>query len=92
VLQVLVHSGTLKGIHGPRGDYMLGREHRRISAEEILRAAGSAEEAGEPPLPGSLLVVNNVVRPSLAEGERNFSAALARISVEDVAQWAKALN
>jgi hypothetical protein len=71
---------------------MLGREHRRISAEEILRAAGSAEEAGEPPLPGSLLVVNNVVRPSLAEGERNFSAALARISVEDVAQWAKALN
>ena len=28
----------------------------------------------------------------LAEGERNFSAALARISVEDMAQWAKALN
>ena len=92
VLQALVHSGIVKGIRGPRSGYMLGREHRRISAENILRAAGSAEEAGEPPLPSSLLVVNNVVRPALAEAERSFSAALARISVEDMAQRAKALK
>ena len=92
VLQALVHSGIVKGIRGPRSGYMLGREHRRISAENILRAAGSAEEAGEPPLPSSLLVVKNVVRPALAEAERSFSAALARISVEDMAQRAKALK
>jgi Rrf2 family iron-sulfur cluster assembly transcriptional regulator len=91
VLQALVHSGILKGIRGPRGGYTLGREHRRISAEDILRAADSAEEAGELQLPGSPLV-NSVVRPALAEAERSFAAALARISVEDMAQRAKALK
>jgi Rrf2 family iron-sulfur cluster assembly transcriptional regulator len=89
VLQALVRDGILKGIRGPHGGYALGRERRRISAEDILRAAGSAEEAGEPPLPASLLV-NDVVRPALAEAERSFSAALARINVEDMARRAQA--
>jgi Rrf2 family iron-sulfur cluster assembly transcriptional regulator len=91
VLQALVRDGILKGIRGPHGGYALGREHRRISAEDILRAAGSAEELGDPPLPTSLLV-NNVVRPALAEAERRFSAALARINVEDMARQVEALK
>lgn len=40
VLQALVRDGILKGIRGPRGGYELGREQRRISAEDILRSAG----------------------------------------------------
>jgi Rrf2 family protein len=91
VLQALVRDGILKGIRGPHGGYALGREHRRISAEDILRAAGSAEELGDPPLPASLLV-NDVVWPALAEAERRFSAALARINVEDMARRAEALK
>jgi Rrf2 family iron-sulfur cluster assembly transcriptional regulator len=66
VLQALVRDGILKGMRGPHGGYELAREKKRISAEDILRAAGSAEEAGEPPLPASALV-NAVVRPALAE-------------------------
>ena len=91
VLQALVRDGILKGIRGPHGGYELAREHRRISAEEILRAANTAEDADEPPLPNSSLV-NDVVNPALAEAERAFSSALGRISVEDMAKRAGALK
>jgi hypothetical protein len=69
----------------------LGAKIGDISAEDMLRGADTAEQAGEPPLLGSLLV-NNVVRLALAEAERSFSAALACINVEDMAQRAKALK
>jgi Rrf2 family protein len=41
VLQALVREGILRGIRGPRGGYELARERRRITADEILRAAGT---------------------------------------------------
>jgi Rrf2 family protein len=87
VLQALVHDGILKGVRGPHGGYELARERKKITAEDILRAAGSADEADEPPVPASALV-NSVVRPALADAERSFSAALGRINVEDMAKQA----
>src|SRR5258708_25923155 len=47
VLQALARHGILKGIRGPRGGYELARERRRITAEEILRAARSARALAE---------------------------------------------
>lgn len=91
VLQALVRDGILKGIRGPRGGYALAREGREITAEDIMRAAGSAEEAGEPPIPASALI-SDVVEPALADAERSFSAALARINIEDMAKAAEALK
>ena len=88
VLQALVRDGILKGVRGPHGGYELARERKRITAEDILRSAGSAEDAGEPPLPASALV-NGVVRPALAEAERAFSVALGRINVDDMAKQAQ---
>jgi Rrf2 family protein len=87
VLQALVRDGILKGVRGPHGGYELAREKKRITAEDILRAAGSAEEADGPPLPTSALV-NGVVRPALAEAERAFATALGRINIEDLAKQA----
>ncbi len=43
VLQALVRFGILKGIRGPRGGYELARERRRITADDILRAAGTID-------------------------------------------------
>ena len=74
VLQALVREGILKGVRGPHGGYALAREHKRITAEDILRAAGSSDD-GAMPLPVSSLV-NDVVRPALVDAERSFSAAL----------------
>lgn len=91
VLQALVREGILKGIRGPHGGYELAREHKKITAEDILRAASSAEDSDEPDGTMSPLVAD-VVRPALAEAERSFSAALARINVEDMTKQAEALK
>jgi len=66
VLQALVRDRILRGVRGPNGGYELAREHQRLTAEDILRAAGSVENASEPPLPGSALI-NNVVKPARAK-------------------------
>jgi Rrf2 family protein len=89
VLQALVRDGILKGVRGPHGGYHLARERRRITAEDIMRAAGSVEEQGEPPLPSSSLI-SGIVHPALAEAERAFSAALNRINIDDMAKAAEA--
>ena len=91
VLQALVRDGILKGIRGPHGGYEIAREQKNITAEDILRSSGSAEDAGNPPLPASEMI-NNVVRPALVEAERTFSAALGRINVEDLAKRAPDLK
>ena len=90
VLQALVREGILRGVRGPHGGYELARERRRISAEDILRAASTADD-DDPPLPNSALV-NDVVKPALVEAERTFSSVLGRISVEDMAKRAQALK
>ncbi len=81
VLQALVHEGILRGVRGPRGGYELGREQHQITADEILRAAGTVDEKSEPQLPVSPLV-GDVVLPAIAQAEKSFSAALAEINVD----------
>jgi Rrf2 family transcriptional regulator, iron-sulfur cluster assembly transcription factor len=91
VLQALVRDGILKGIRGPHGGYELGRERNRISADDILRAATTLEDGESLPLGGSTLV-DNVLRPALAETERTVSVALGRINVDDLIKRAEAMK
>ena len=92
VLQALVRHGILKGIRGPRGGYELAREQRRITADDILRAASSAEdEINGFPVSDSLLL-SKVVMPALAQAENAFAGALARITVEDLTHNAESLR
>jgi Rrf2 family protein len=91
VLQALVRHGILKGIRGPRGGYELARERRRISADDILRAAGTADELSEISLTESSLL-SKVVMPALAQAEHAFSGALARITIEDLVHSAEGLR
>jgi Rrf2 family transcriptional regulator, iron-sulfur cluster assembly transcription factor len=91
VLQALVREGILHGIRGPHGGYELAREQRRISVEDIIRAANSTEDASDPPLPSSLLI-QDVVQPALADAVRVFSTALGRINIEDMTKQADALK
>lgn len=90
VLQTLVRDGILKGIRGPRGGYELARERRRVTADEILRAAGTVEDDIEPHAGSDLL--QRVVLPALAAAEQEFGTALSRINVEDMARDAQALD
>lgn len=90
VLQALVRDGILKGIRGPRGGYELARERRKITADEILRAAGTIEEDGD--LRSGSTLLNEVVRPAVAQAEKAFAASLSRISVEELAKKAEAFR
>jgi DNA-binding IscR family transcriptional regulator len=82
--------GILKGIRGPRGGYELARDRKRVTANDILRAAGTVEDA-EVSHAGSDLLTK-VVLPAMASAEQEFGVALARISLEDLARDAQALK
>jgi Rrf2 family protein len=88
VLQALVREGILKGIRGPRGGYAIARDRKRITADDILRAAGTIEDNGDPLLSSSPLM-SEVVMPAVAQAERAFSAALTRINIDDLARRAE---
>ena len=90
VLQALVRCGILKGIRGPRGGYELARDRRRVTANDILRAAGTVEENDMAQIDSELL--NKVVLPALASAEQEFGVALARINVEDMTRDAQAVS
>jgi Rrf2 family protein len=89
MLQALVRCGILKGIRGPRGGYELARDRRGVTANDILRAAGTVDES-DVPHPGSELL-NRIVLPAMAGAEQEFGIALARINLEDMALEAQAL-
>jgi Rrf2 family protein len=89
VLQALVHDGILRGVRGPHGGYALGRERRRISIDDIVRAAATVRDRDEATLTSAL--ITDVVSPTVAQAERAFAGALARINVDDLARRAEAV-
>src|SRR5690606_27662506 len=88
VLQALVHEGILRGVRGPRGGYELGRNTDSITANEILRAAGTVDDATTTRVPASPLV-GDVVLPALAKAEVAFAAALSTIHLDELIRRAE---
>jgi len=91
VLQALVRHGILKAKRGPCGGYEVARELGGITADDILRAAGTPANLDCAPITGSALL-NEVVMPAVGQAEHAFSVALARINVEELARSAAALQ
>ena len=89
VLQSLVRDGILKGIRGPHGGYELARERSDVTANDMLRAAGTVHEAEEEP---NSELVAKVVLPVLSAAEQEFGEALSRISLDDMVRHAECLN
>ena len=89
VLQSLVRDGILKGIRGPRGGYELARERRGVTASDILRAAGTVDEAVQQP---HCELVEKVIMPILSAAEQEFGQALSRINLDDMARHAERLD
>lgn len=90
VLQALVRRGILKSIRGPRGGYELGRERRKITVLDILRAVSAVEEDnGEMPDSPAL---HKVVLPAVSKAEAALADALKQITLEDMVSRAGALS
>jgi Rrf2 family protein len=92
VLQALVRVGILNGIRGPHGGYELARERRRITADDILRAAGGIEDPNDPVAAAGSALLNEVVIPAVGQAERAFSIALGRINLDDLVRKAEHLK
>ena len=90
VLQALVHEGIFHGIGAQRGGYELARERGRITVADVLRVAGSADGEGGPAKNSRIL--DEIVLLALADAERAFTAALAKLGVEDLARSAERLR
>src|SRR5581483_8392651 len=90
VLQALVRVGILKGIRGPRGGYELARDRRRITADDILRAAGTIDDA-QASMDSESKMLAEIVKPAISQAEKAFSAALSRINLDDLARRAEPL-
>jgi Rrf2 family protein len=90
VLQALVHEGIFNGIRGPRGGYELGRERKRITVADILRAASTVEDADDD-MPRSR-VLDEVVMPAIADAEKAFANALTRLNLDDMTKRAESLR
>jgi Rrf2 family protein len=87
LLQTLSRSGLLESVRGPRGGYRLGRPRRDIHLDDVMRIA-FADEASEDGPTGPLQMA--VVEPLWADLDREFSARLHGLSLDDLIRRAEA--
>ncbi len=90
MLQHLVRAGILAGQRGPRGGYLLGRERRRISVGDILRAIRQFE-GGQDPIQGETgsRIGIEIVRPLWRDLQIEMLARLDRVSLDELCQKAQ---
>jgi Rrf2 family transcriptional regulator, iron-sulfur cluster assembly transcription factor len=88
VLQALVRHNLLRGIRGPGGGYSLACAPYEITAEQILRAAGTVDEE-RLDLNATSSLVRDAVCPILDMAEQTFAAALTKIRVSDMVEAAE---
>jgi Rrf2 family transcriptional regulator, iron-sulfur cluster assembly transcription factor len=85
VLQQLVRHGILAGVRGPRGDYRLARERRRITIGEIVRIVRSMETATDPiEEPTGSILGHKVVRPMWLQLQDECMSRLDETTIEDL--------
>lgn len=82
MLQKLVRAGIMRGVRGPRGGYMLGRERRRVTVAEICAAVYDARDDAEGAPPTALS--NVVLLPLMAQTQAALRESLAQVTLADL--------
>lgn len=86
IMQKLVRAGLLKGMRGPTGGYMLGRERRRITLADICAVITDAEfptcttELGE-----------KILAPAAARLTTRWQETLSSVTIADLCDEAGAI-
>lgn len=86
MMQKLVHAGILRGVRGPQGGYVLGRERRRISLGDICAAI--AEDTSLPD--DSTPLGDRVLRPEIARLHQQWEQMAATITMAQLCERAEA--
>ncbi len=87
IMQKLVRAGILRGVRGPAGGYVLGRERRRITLADIC------EVIGIPALPSPATPLGKkILHPAASELSKAWSAQLASLTIADLCERAASAN
>ena len=88
IMQKLVRAGILRGMRGPQGGYVLGRERRRISLADICDVI--TDGASLPPT--STALGKHVLSPTAKQLMADWRAQLATVSIATLCEQAEAGN
>ncbi|MES2984939.1 MAG: Rrf2 family transcriptional regulator [Pseudomonadota bacterium] len=84
MMQKLVRVGILKGVRGPQGGYILGRERRRISLADICDTL--AEDADLPT--GATAFGDKILRPTATELMARWREQLGTVTIATLCERA----
>ncbi len=88
MMQKLVRAGILRGVRGPTGGYLLGRERRNITLADICNTVGGAMT-----LPATATTLGEkVLRPVAEELMRRWQEELASVSIATLCDRAGGLK
>jgi len=87
IMQKLVRAGILRGVRGPAGGYVLGRERRRISLADICDCIGATAL----PTPATPLG-KKILHPAAAQLTSAWRAQLASLTIADLCERATSAN
>lgn len=87
IMQRLVRAGILKGVRGPTGGYMLGRERRRITLADICAVISDAT------LPTNATSLGEkILRPATNGLITRWQELLGSVTIADLCDQATAKN
>lgn len=86
MLQKLVRAGILRGVRGPQGGYVLGRERRRITLKDICEPLADSAELPEDSTPLGTIVL----RPVMDHLSQRYLDTLAEVNLAELCDRAAA--
>jgi Rrf2 family protein len=87
IMQKLVRAGILRGVRGPQGGYVLGRERRRITVADICAVITDAA------LPASSTVIGKtILTPTARDLMREWNERLGRVNIATLCEQAEAAS
>jgi Rrf2 family iron-sulfur cluster assembly transcriptional regulator len=88
LMQKLVRAGILRGVRGPSGGYVLGRERRRITLKDICDVVEEEHTLPESTMPLGSQVLNPEVKRLLS----TWSESLTQINIASLCDRAGSLG
>lgn len=90
IMQKLVHGGILKGVRGPKGGYVMAREHNKVTLGDICQMLEEEHLISE--TPATTPLGDRVVRPLWEGLWSNTIHQLAKVTIDELCVKATSLN
>lgn len=88
IMQKLVRVGILRGVRGPTGGYMLGRERRRITIADIYTVITNHDGLPE----SNTALGKEILHPAFTQLMQRWREEMAHITIADLCDHATTAN